>query len=96
MTKKEQVEQEGEDDPAGQSNTGGGRRYGFWPLIALGAAALAGALGTASAYSKSKGESPESYVSMTWWGKNKKSAKNVGLGVVVGLGVAALLVLRRR
>jgi hypothetical protein len=33
---------------------------------------------------------------MTWWGKNKAAAKNIGLGVVVGLGVAALLILRRR
>lgn len=93
---KEQVELEGVDDSAGQSNEGGGRRYGFWPLIAVGAAALVGALGTASVYAKTKGESPEDYVSMTWWGRNKKAAKNVGLGVVVGLGVAALLVLRRR
>ena len=93
---KEQVEQEGEGDPVGQSNTGGGRRYGFWPLLALGAAALAGALGTASVYTKTKGESPEEYVSMTWWGKHKKSAKNVGLGVVLGVGLAALLVLRRK
>jgi hypothetical protein len=93
---KEQVEQDGGEGEVGQSNEGGGRRYGFWPLIAVGAAALVGALGTASVYAKTKGKSSEGYVDMTWWGKNKAAAKNIGLGVVVGLGVAALLILRRR
>jgi hypothetical protein len=73
-----------------------GRRYGFWPLLALGGAALAGAFGTAAAYSSSKSGDPGEYVDTTWWGKNKAAAKTMGLGFAFGVAAAALVILRVR
>ena len=79
-----------------KSSGNGGRRYGFWPLLALGGAALAGVFGTAAAYSSSKASDPGEYVDTTWWGKNKSAAKSLGLGFSIGVAAAALIILRVR
>lgn len=93
---KAEAEANTPEDQQSNQDSNGGRVYGFWPVIALGGAALIGALSTAAGYSSSKSKSPEEYVVDSWWGKHKKSAKNLGLGALAGVAVTALLVLRRR
>jgi len=73
-----------------------GRRYGFWPVVAIGAVALVGAFGAAAGYSSAKSQDPAEYVDTTWWGRNKAAAKNLGMGFAVGVAAAALLILRVR
>jgi len=73
-----------------------GRRYGFWPVIALGGAALVGLFGAAAGYSTAKGGDPGEYVETSFWGKNKAAAKNMGLGFAFGVAAAALIILRVR
>lgn len=86
-------EESGEVQPM---KSGGGRRYGFWPALALGATALVGLFGAASGYTSSKGSEPGEYVETSWWGKNKAAAKSLGLGFSIGVAAAALIILRVR
>lgn len=72
-----------------------GRRYGFLPYLAIGAVALVGVLGTAAGYSFAKSKEPEKYVAETFWGKHKKTAKNVGIGFAAG-ALAIILIRSRR
>jgi hypothetical protein len=76
------------------SNANGGRRYGFWPVVAMGAVAVVGALGAAAGYSTAKGKDPKQYVEESVWGKRTKEAKTLGLGFAVGVAAAALIILR--
>ena len=92
---KEEAEAAAESEEAKVSGDAG-RRYGFWPALALGAVALVGAFGAAAGYSASKSGVPGDYVEMTWWGKHKAAAKNLGLGFAVGVAAAALIILRVR
>lgn len=75
---------------------GAGRGYGFLPLLAVGAVALVGALGMAAGYSASQSASSDQYVESTPLEKHMKLAKTVGIGVLIGVAVAVLLILRVR
>jgi len=92
--KKEQAEAEVEASKSSEEDEG--RRYGFWPAVALGAVALVGAFGAAAGYSAAKGGQPGEYVDNSWWGRHKKTAQNLGLGFAVGVAAATLLILRVR
>jgi len=91
LTKNKIEGQTGEADP----NLGPARRYGFWPVV-VGAV---GALSAAAGYAASRSDDPGSYVGSappTQLDKTKATAKNVGIGFVVGAAAATLLILRVR
>jgi hypothetical protein len=79
---------------SGDNNNG--RVYGFWPLVAIGAVALVGAFGAAAGYTAASSDTPEDYVEVTPAEKHMKTAKTVGIGVLVGIALAVVLMLRIR
>jgi hypothetical protein len=72
----------------------GGLVMGFWPIVAVGAVALVGAMGTATLYTVANSSTPEKYVEEKPWEKHLKTAKSVGIGVVIGVTLAVILMLR--
>ena len=92
--KKSEVEADAPGAQASQLAPTKGRRYGFWPYVAMGAVAVVGALGAASGYSKGKGDNPDKYVEDSFWGRHKKTAKTAGLGFAFGVAAATLIILR--
>ena len=96
IVEEKRIAEEQLESEQSASNGEGGRRYGFWPAIALGGVALVGLFGAAAGYSSAKGGDPGEYVGTSWWGKNKAAAKNLGLGFSIGVAAAALIILRVR
>lgn len=79
-----------------QASTKPGRRYGFLPYVVAGAVVVVGVLGAAAGYSFGKGKEPEQYVEEKFWGKHKKSAKNIGIGFAAGALFGLLIFHHRR
>ena len=73
-----------------------GRVFGFWPVVAIGAVALVGAFGAAAGYTAAQSNNPEEYVEENPVEKHMKTAKTVGLGVLIGVALAVVLMLRIR
>ena len=73
-----------------------GRVFGFWPLLAVGAVALVGAFGAAAGYTATQSNEPEEFVDKGPLAKHMKKAKDVGLGMLIGVAVAVVLMLRIR
>lgn len=90
---KERLSHEGQ---ASDENSEGGKIFGFWPVVAIGAVALVGALGAAAGYSASQSNLPDEYVQMTPFEKHLKTAKTVGIGILIGVALAVVLMLRVR
>lgn len=82
-----------ESEPATE---GEGKVFGFWPLVAIGAVALVGAFGAAAGYTAAQGNAPEEYVEKSPVEKHMKTAKHVGIGVLIGIALAVVLMLRVR
>jgi len=85
-----------EPDESDESDESDGRVFGFWPLIAIGAVSLVGAFGAAAGYSAGQSGKPDEYVEKTPLQKHMKTAKTVGVGVLIGVGLAVVLMLRIR
>lgn len=81
---------------AGDPQEGEGKVFGFWPVVAVGATALVGAFGAAAGYTAANSDIPGEYVETSPWAKHVKTAKTVGIGVLVGIALAVLLMLRVR
>lgn len=75
---------------------GEGRVYGFWPLVAVGAVALVGIFGAAAGYTAANSGEPEQYVEKSPMEKHLKVAKTVGIGVLIGIAIALVFMLRIR
>jgi len=75
---------------------GEGKVFGFWPVVAIGAVALVGAFGAAAGYTAANSDAPNEYVEKSPWEKHVKTAKTVGIGVLVGIALAVVLMLRIR
>ena len=79
-----------------QGAEGDGKVFGFWPVVAIGAVALVGAFGAAAGYTAAQSDAPEEYVEKSPVDKHLKTAKHVGIGVLIGVGLAVVLMLRVR
>ena len=86
-------EQAGDEAP---EPSGVGRVFGFWPILAVGAVALVGAFGAAAGYTAAQSDESEEYVDKGPLGKHMGKAKDVGLGMLIGVAVAVVLMLRIR
>ncbi len=78
---------------AEEGAVGDGRKYGFLPVLAIGAVALVGAFGVAAGYAKAKSGESGDYVD-SQSGEKLSKAKDMGFGFAVGVAVAALVILR--
>lgn len=88
-------EQKVADESIGKHDENG-RVFGFWPIVAIGAAALVGALGVAAGYTASQSGIPEDYVKLSPLEEHVKTAKTVGIGMLIGAAIAVVLMLRIR
>ncbi len=95
VKQKAEFEKQAANEPQEESSDEG-RVFGFWPLVAVGAVALVGVFGAAAGYSASKGSDPDQYVEQSPFDKHLKKAKTVGLGVLIGIALAVVLMLRIR
>jgi hypothetical protein len=72
------------------------RVYGYWPLVAAGAAAVVAALGAAAGYATTRRDESGQYVQESQTDQYLKTAKKVGVGIAIGVVLALLLILRIR
>lgn len=81
---------------AAPPSEGEGVVFGFWPIVAVGAASVAAALAAAAGYSAASSSDPDKYVAETKFEKHLKTAKTAGVGILAGVAIAVLLMLRIR
>ncbi len=95
VQQKEIFEEQAASEPD-VPDEGTGRVFGFWPLVAVGAVALVGLFGAAAGYTAGQTDEADQYVKKSPIEKHMKTAKTVGLGVLIGVALAVVLILRIR